>query len=238
MGYSVGHQHYHSAITSILINVDSKFKAGLKHAKFLLAEKRIDCESEMFRFRTRSGVHHARGNIVGDEMSDDGIRSRNVFTKKGQSIFDDCFSSYVEDAPIVSLGQRSIGSLFVPTVSPQKTHFIKATDKRIRSTLTQGTQEKSDEEVGSNAPPTLLKTRSKHTVSREPEESDIPVALLVIYGQHVRNLEYSEVMTLEKGKERSREEESSYKTIKRIDVTSYSKWYRQLFYCHSGGQRT
>jgi len=78
-------------IAGILITLEATIRPSLKYALLLLAEKRI--ESEMYRFRTMTGIYRRNAGESRDAAR--GTRNRSMFMEQCEEIVESCFESDV-----------------------------------------------------------------------------------------------------------------------------------------------
>lgn len=74
-------------VGSVLLALDSSYRPAFKFVALLLAEKRI--ESEIFRYRTRTGIYRPLGRVGTESRK----RVRMVFSQKCQDILAECVQS-------------------------------------------------------------------------------------------------------------------------------------------------
>lgn len=89
-------------VGSALLAVEAAFRPAFKHAALLLAEKRV--ESEMYRYKTRTGVYRMKGGVAGQYK-----RVRAIFAENCQEIFHECMQSDLSTGTILPSSNDTAG---------------------------------------------------------------------------------------------------------------------------------
>uniref|UniRef100_A0A7S3DT55 SMODS and SLOG-associating 2TM effector domain-containing protein n=1 Tax=Entomoneis paludosa TaxID=265537 RepID=A0A7S3DT55_9STRA len=87
-------------IASVMITLEATVRPSLKYGLLLLAEKRI--ESEMYRFRTMTGIYRRSGATDGHDATK-GTRNRTMFMERCEEIIESCFESDVGTGSLFSM---------------------------------------------------------------------------------------------------------------------------------------